>query len=216
MEMKEVFMLLDKRLSLPSQRGEPTWEVAALYPVQGQWTEAEYLALDGNHLIELSEGSLEFLPMPTVLHQRIVQFLFDLLRAFVIARRLGEVLVAPIPVQLWSGKFREPDIFYVTAGRITDPRKPVAGVDLAVEVVSPDSDGRKRDLETKRQEYAAAGIPEYWIVDPEQQHILVLTLQGEGYREHGVFRPGTRASSVLLPGFEVDVAATFAAAEGPV
>jgi Uma2 family endonuclease len=213
--MKEVVTLLDKRLSLPSRRGEPTWEVAALYPVQGQWTEDEYLALDGNHLIEFSEGSVEFLPMPTVLHQRIVQFLFELLKAYVIGRRLGEVLLAPIPVQLWSGKFREPDIFYVRSGRISDPRKPVPGVDLAVEVVSPDPDGRKRDLETKRQEYAAGKISEYWIVDPQEQHIMVLTLEEEGYREHGVFPPGTRAPSVLLPGFEVDVAAMFAAAEGP-
>jgi Uma2 family endonuclease len=213
--MKEVVTLLDKRLSLPSRRGEPTWEVAAFYPVQGQWTEAEYLQLDGDHLIEFSEGSVEFLPMPTVLHQRIVQFLFELLKAYVISRRLGEVLVAPVPVQLWSGKLREPDLFYVRSGRIIDPRRPVPGMDLAVEVVSPDPDNRKRDLETKRQEYAAANIPEYWIVDPEEYQILVLTREGDSYREHGVFGRSSRATSVLLPGLEIDVSAMFAAAEQP-
>jgi Uma2 family endonuclease len=214
--MKEVVTLLDnRRLSLPSRRGEPTWEVAALYPVQGRWTEEEYLALDGNHFIEFSEGAVEFLPMPTVLQQRIVQFLFELLKAYVISHRLGEVLLAPIPVQLWSGKFREPDLFYVRSGRIVDPRRPVPGVDLAVEVVSPDPDNRKRDLETKRQEYAAAKIPEYWIVDPEKYQIVVLALEGENYREHGVFGRGSQATSLLLPAFEVDVSAMFTAAEQP-
>src|SRR5712692_7578885 len=44
-------------------RTEPTWEIAHLFPDQGTWTEGEYLALDTNHLIELSNGRLEVLPM---------------------------------------------------------------------------------------------------------------------------------------------------------
>jgi Uma2 family endonuclease len=82
---------------------------------------------------------------------------------------------------------------------------------LAMEVLSEGPENRERDLETKRTEYAAARIPEYWIVDPEQDQITVLFLDGDSYRVHGVFGAGARATSVTLPGFEVDVGTVFAA-----
>ena len=52
-----------------------------------------------------------------------------------------------------------------------------------VEVVSPDDPGR--DLVEKRADYAEAGIAEYWIADPRDQTIRVLTLQDGAYVEHG-------------------------------
>jgi Uma2 family endonuclease len=58
---------------------------------------------------------------------------------------------------------------------------------------------------TKRADYAAAGIPEYWIVNPEEETVTVLTLAGDSYADHGSFGRGTQATSVLLPGFVVDV-----------
>jgi Uma2 family endonuclease len=84
------------------------------------------------------------------------------------------------------------------------------GADLVMEVVSPDPKDRKRDLETKPREYARAGIPEYWIIDPEQGRIQVLTLEGKVYRVHGDFGAGTQATSALLPGFAADVDAVLA------
>jgi Uma2 family endonuclease len=52
----------------------------------------------------------------------------------------------------------------------------------------------------KRQEYARAGIPEYWIVNPTTEQIFVLRLAGTTYVEHGVFTRGTQATSVLFAG----------------
>ena len=68
-----------------------------------------------------------------------------------------------------------------------------------------------RDLETKRLEYARAGIPECWIVDPEEETITVLLLKSrrKPYIEHGTFAKGTRTTSKVLPGFSVDVTETF-------
>lgn len=193
--------------------GEPTWEVALLFPRQGEWTEAAYLALDTNRLVELSDGCLEFLPMPLPFHQLIVEFLFTLLKAFVAAHASGQVFFAPLPVRLGSGKFREPDIIYLRPGRLSSPHAPPQGADLVMEIVSEGSENRKRDLETKRQEYAQAGIAEYWIIDPQEQRITVLTLDGPTYRVHGEFIPGQQATSVLLPGFTVAVAEVFAAGQ---
>jgi Uma2 family endonuclease len=187
--------------------------VALLFPVQGEWTEAEYLALETNHLVELSDGCLEVLPMPNIFHQLIVDFLHTLLKAFVAAHASGKVLFAPLPVRLWSGQFREPDVVYLRPERLTDLHAQPTGADLVMEVVSEGGENRKRDLETKPREYAAAGISEYWIIDPHDQRITVLTLDGSNYRVHGVFSPGTQATSVLLPGFAVAVEAVFVAGE---
>ena len=60
-------------------------------------------------------------------------------------------------------------------------------------------------LSQKREEYAQAGIPEYWIVDPELGQIIVLTLEDRIYVVHGEFKRGDQATSKLLPGFAVDV-----------
>jgi Uma2 family endonuclease len=79
------------------------------------------------------------------------------------------------------------------------------GADLVMEVVSGDDKDCRRDLVTKRREYARAGIPEYWIVDPQEERIKVLRLAAKRYVVHGEFPRGTVASSRLLPGFTADV-----------
>ena len=83
------------------------------------------------------------------------------------------------------------------------------GADLVAEVVSKDDPDR--DWVTKRSEYAAAGIPEYWIADPRDRTLTVLTLDpgATEYREAGRYLPGQTAKSVLLDGFAVDVTEVF-------
>jgi Uma2 family endonuclease len=194
---------------------EPTWEVAHLFPEQGMWSEEEYLLLNGNRLLEYSEGYLEVLPMPTELHQALVLFLYRALVQFVSPGTLGKLLVAPFRVRLWSSKFREPDVLFMLkehAARRHDEFW--EGADLVMEVVS--TDDRRRDLETKRREYARAGIPEYWIIDPQPQTITVLRLAEGGYELHGEFGKGSQATSVLLTGFHVDVTAAFQSAQSEV
>jgi Uma2 family endonuclease len=205
-------------LSLGGRRpplGEPVWEMALLYPDQGGWSEEDYLSLDIGRLVEFDNGSLEFLPVPTIFHQRIFKYLLFLFDQFVVQQKLGEVVPAPFPVRTIKGKYREPDLVFMRPGRKRNPLGQPYGADLLLEIVSDSPDDRKRDLEKKRKEYAQAKVPEYWIVDPELQQILVLVLEGNTYREHGAFGPGTIATSVVLPGFSVNVDAVFAAGQEP-
>ena len=202
-----------------SSKGEPTWEIAYLFPTQGTWCEEEYLALNGNHLVELSQGRLEVLPMPTMSHQLLVLHLYGLVLAFVSPQELGTVLVAPMRVRLWRGKIREPDVLFMLkqhADRLGE--RFWRGADLVMEVVSDEGDDedRQHDLIVKRGEYARAGIAEYWIVDPQEEKITVLRLAGKRYVVHGEFVKGTVATSHLLPGFEVDVSTAFARRVGSV
>jgi Uma2 family endonuclease len=193
-----------------SNHPEPTWEIAHLFPGQGMWSEGEYLALNGNHLVELSNGRLEVLPMPTTMHQLIVVYLYGLLLSFTSTRDLGTVLVAPLRVRLWRGKFREPDVVFMRSEHADRAGNDFwKGADLVMEVVSGDEEDRRRDLVEKRKDYARGGIPEYWIVDPRDEQITVLRLARTRYVVHGEFEKGAVATSHLLPGFAVNVIEAF-------
>lgn len=163
-------------------RAEPAWEIAHLFPAQGQWSEEEYLALDSNRLVEFSDGFIEVLPVPTTTHQLIAGYLYELIIALVREHSLGMVLFAGIRIRLWPAKYRQPDIVFMHhkhEDRIGEEYWD--GADLAIEVVSRDTKDRHHDLVTKRREYARAGIGEYWIVDPQKERITVLRLQGKRY-----------------------------------
>ena len=187
-----------------SVAGNPTWEVAHLFPDQGTWTEADYFSLETNTLVELADRTLEVLPTPTELHQMIVLFLYESLVGFVRNQKLGTVLVAPLRIRLWEGRFREPDVVFMKSEHASRRHSQFwEGADLVMEVVSPDDPDR--DTVAKRGEYAQAGIPEYWIVDPQGAEITDLVLDGDEYSEAGRFVLGQSATSVLLPGFAVAV-----------
>ena len=187
--------------------GEPVWPLADLYPRQGDWTEHDFLKLDLMR-VELVDGRLEFLPVANRTHQKIVLFLVNLLTALLRPDDRGEVLFAPFKVRVVGGNFREPDIVVMLAanyGRCAEGHWD--GADLAIEVVSPDDPGR--DYVVKREAYAAAGVREYWIVDPLSRLLTLLVLDGEAYRVAGTYGPGTRATSVLIPDFSVDAREVF-------
>lgn len=180
-----------------------------LVALQGLWTEEQYLRLSEqtNHLIEFTDGEIEVLPMPTRHHQVLLLLLYGMLRDFLHPVG-GIVLVAPLRLHIRPGKFREPDVLLLVEA--SDARNQDAywlGADLVVEIVSPDS--HERDTEEKRHDYAEAGVPEYWIVNPLDETITVLALRGGVYAVHGTYRRGDRAISVLLSGFGVGVDEVF-------
>lgn len=185
-----------------------------LYSNQRNWSESDYLIATEttNRLVELSDGVVEVLPIPTTSHQRIVQYLHGLLVAFVTARKLGTVLFAPLRVRLWDGVFREPDIVFMLARHAKRIGEDFwDGADLVIEVVSGSAEDRRRDLVVKRREYAKAGIDEYWIVDPKEQRILVLKRKGKSYVTHAQARATGWVESALLRGFAVDALDVFSA-----
>lgn len=204
----------DEILNLPrSKRGDWTWELVREFPQQGDWTEEEYLARDFEGLVEYSDGVLEFLPMSTLLHQLIVDYLHSRLKQFVQSRSLGVTAFPPLRVRIGDKQYREPDIVFATTSRIRSNVKPLDGADLVMEVVSDSSEGRERDLISKRLDYASAGIPEYWVVDPAIDAITVLVLENGHYKVHGEFPAGETATSILLPGFEIVVKSCFEAGQ---
>ena len=127
--------------------------------------------------------------MPTATHQAILAFLYRALYAH-LAPLGGAVMFSALRLRIREGKFREPDLL-VLRDR-ADPRyqdRYWLGADLVAEIVSPDRP--ERDLVDKRADYAEAGIPEYWIVDPRHDTITVLTLTATPTSSTASTRAGT-------------------------
>lgn len=145
---------------------------------------------DGNRY-EIADGSLLVSPPPSVSHGNINDRLGDLLKRQAPAGL--RVLTVPMGIDIHRRRtYYIPDLLIVPDAaleRDSDNLQP-ADVLLVAEVLSPSNAGK--DLVQKRHDYAMAGIPRYWIVDPHDQTITVLALpEGEtAYKEEAVVRAG--------------------------
>ena len=145
--------------------------------------------------------------MPTKSHQKIVQYLLHVFLSCLANHSLGDAGSAPYRVRLRDQTFREPDIVVYLAEHLSRFGERFGEApDIVVEVVSDDAASRTRDYEDKRRDYAGAGIPEYWIVDPAERRIAVLSLEKDGYEVAGEFGAGDTASSKNIGALRVDVA----------
>ena len=80
---------------------------------------------------------------------------------------------------------------------------------LIAELVSPGKTNRDRDTIPKRSQYAALGVPEYWLIDPDRKTVTVLTLSGEDYQTIGTFSGSESIQSQELPGLSLPVEQLF-------
>jgi len=179
-------------------------------PPQGRWTAAAYDALpdDGNRY-EIIDGVLYMAAPPTPEHQDVSRWLVYYLTTHVHLPGLGRVYHAPIGVELAPDKIVEPDIVVVLKDHldIIQPKRIVGIPDLVIEIASPSTAGY--DRREKQNDYAAAGVPEYWIADPFAKTIEVLVLEAGAYRPLNVFRGQATLPSHILPGLPVKVEQFF-------
>lgn len=158
---------------------------------------------------EIIDGELIVTPAPIPFHQDVSGNIYDPLRSFVRARKLGKVYYAPVDVRLTPDNVLIPDIIFIARHRlhIVGPKTIDAAPDLVVEILSPGT--RRRDLTVKRDLYARFGVQEYWIVDPESRMVQVLALVGGAFQEVPLL-PGPTIQSRVLPGFALALDAVFA------
>jgi len=149
---------------------------------------------------EYVDGKVILIPPASTIHERIFQFLIQLLGLYVSELGLGEVLGSQLQTRLRTGLRRVPDLVFVSKGRTDSIReKHIEGApDLVVEIVSDDS--AERDWRQKVIDYEQAGISEYWIIDPLTQQVEVLRLSEVGRYEPAQLVDGAYHSKVA-PGF---------------
>ncbi len=175
-------------------------EVREPVPAAYRLTVADWLEMpERGGYVEILHGELLVTPSPATIHQRIVGNLHLALRQHLDAERRGEVFLAPMGVVFTEDTVLEPDLIVVLSGRAGQVKEQYleAPPDLVVEVLSPGTAGR--DLQSKRAVYEAAGVAEYWIVDPHARAIEVLTLGGDTYGPLGRFGIDATLQSAVLP-----------------
>ncbi len=181
------------------------------WPAQGEWTYEDYLRLpDNGHRYEVIAGVLYMTPAPRFVHQYTVGELFAALHAYVRQQRLGIVILAPFEVHLGEiARPVQPDLLFIRAERQPTPE---AGSfegppDLVVEVLSPSTS--RTDRVVKFWAYEQAGVPEYWIVDPQARMVEVYTLQEGIYALHGQYLGDDSLTSPSLPDLTLPVGELF-------
>jgi len=158
---------------------------------------------------------LETVTMPDWFHQELAGLLWLYLRGYHVDGRLGRAVLPPFHFKTGHETYRYPDLMYLAPANLHrfDPKR-WTYADLVIEIVSPND--RARDHVEKRAEYAQAGVPEYWIIDPGQQLIYILSLDvaasGGAYVERRVQPLLSTVHSVTFPNMEIDFAAMVAEA----
>lgn len=169
----------------------------------------EYLTYDDGteNRYELVDGVLVEMPPESRLNHRIASFLFGSFLKLGLSTDLLTIGVQ-IVVPSLASKIRQPDFVVLSADcahALASATTDIITLDmptpmLVVEVVSPGKPGESnydRDYIEKRREYAARSIPEYWIVDPDRQVVLVLTLVDKTYQEQRFTGTATIVSPVF-------------------
>jgi Uma2 family endonuclease len=165
------------------------------------WTALQAWPEDGKRY-ELIDGVLHVSPSPNTRHQRVVMLIATELVLWT-REHGGQVLAGPYDVYVHEREYVEPDVLYVHADRVTlfEERRLPAPPDLVVEVTSPGN--RRVDLRAKRDLYARFGVPEYWVVDLQEERVLV---HRQGALDAPVERRrGEDLDCVRAPGFTLAV-----------
>lgn len=161
-----------------------------------------FMASKADRFAEWVNGEvIEFMPAKKQ-HQLLAGFLYQLLALYARLSAGGKVMTAPYAMRVLNSA-REPDIMYVRAEGETQMGESylLGPADLVVEIVCDDS--VRRDRDEKYHEYAAAGVREYWVIDPRggRRRADFFRLVAEGRYELFATEDDTRVESSVLPGF---------------
>ena len=161
--------------------------------------------------LELDDGKLYIMPRPRIAHQStqgsLIQIFYNYQDSFdeVPFEVHADVIVA-LPSEL--PRLFAPDLAVILPGNdaVVGERMIEGAPDIVVEVLSSD---RNRDLVRKRQVYAEAGIPEYWIFDQVNQVVRHLELHDGEYVERTVLTADDTLTTPLLPGLDIPLSNVF-------
>lgn len=203
-EARQGTVTLSEYFDLPEGTPFEFWDGTLVHRVTG-W---EVHTLDAVHDYLSRYGTT---PSPNFFHQITLRNLFRRFDAFVVEHDLGEVLFAPFDVLLeFDGETKtvEPDLLFISnarMGQLRDKKRLYGPPDLVVEILSPSN--AHHDLIRKRDLYEAAGVSEYWIVDPKVQRVDVFVQGEDGFALDQ--RTEGRVASRILDGLTMDVSGLF-------
>ena len=171
----------DTMLALETVLGPDVYILHDSHPLpsgkkQGEYTIEDYMALPDDERYELIDGWLYLMASPSNIHQLIAGRIFMIVSNFIADHKGGCIpMLAPADVQLDGADddrtMVEPDFFVVCDRDRMKKDRTVGAPDFVLEIISPSS--RRRDMNIKTAKYEAAGVREYWMVDPDRKKVIV-------------------------------------------
>ncbi len=197
--------------------------------LEKRYSYSDYLLWQFEERIELLKGRIQKMsPAPNIKHQRVSTTLQGELYNC-IKKTNCHLFSAPFDVRLpisedlnISKKYKnkakklsdgkmmtvvQPDICVICDEEKLDERGCVGAPDLIIEILSPGN--TQREMKDKFEIYQEAGVREYWMVEPNDEFVLVYTLQKGKYIGSKPFTIGEKIQSQVLEGFELDVNEVF-------
>ena len=180
-----------------------------------KYTYKDYLKWDDDIRCELIDGYPYMMSAPTIRHQRISRKLLVQLDTF-LQGKTCEVFHAPFDVRLYAGvsdladdavdTVVQPDLVVICDDTRLDKTGCKGAPDMAIEILSPSS--TDKDKMIKYWKYLKAGVREYWIVDPDNNRLMVHLLD-EDYQVIHTYSSEERAPVNILPGCTIDLQDVF-------
>ncbi|MGH9930853.1 MAG: Uma2 family endonuclease [Pyrinomonadaceae bacterium] len=174
-------------------------------------TDLEAFAEDDGNRYELIGGELLVSRAPGIPHQRVLQNLQIGLSEYLKDNPVG-ILVPGAGAIFSDYDSVIPDLAFVRHERwneVVTGEKFTGALDIVIEILSPGTQNRQRDLSAKRGLYAKYGVAEYWIVDSENHAVLIFRLHEQTLEEVATLSGDDRLSSPILPGFQLKLSAIF-------
>jgi Uma2 family endonuclease len=163
---------------------------------KGSYTWDDFVALPDDDRRELIDGELVEVEVPNGIHEYIVAMLAFYLVGYA-KKRGGSVRASGYKVRITERRGVMPDVQYFAPDNEPDQSQDVGLVagrpDIAIEIIS--KSGRRYDRIVKLGYYASIGVPEYWLVDPENRTLERLVHTKDGY----VIRETLEGSSLFAP-----------------
>jgi len=174
-----------------------------------KYTADDYMMLEEGAPFQLINYDLVMSPSPLAIHQQILFDLSEIIVLYNIANgRKGRWMYSVMDVKFDEGNVLQPDVLYILEERKDIIKDRVEGPpDLIIEILSPSN--AYYDLRQKKNIYEKYGVKEYIVVDPIEQSVE-LYAQKEGiYYLHQKAQNNEILTSLLLPGFDIDLAKIF-------
>jgi len=161
---------------------------------------------------ELIDGEHYVTPSPSRKHQAVVWNLAGIIAPYLESHPVGRAFVAPFDVIFSDFDVVEPDVLFISKARLEEvlTTKNVRGApNLVVEIASRST--RSRDETLKRKLYERFGVEEYWVIEPDDDTIVVYKYGDQGYRREFDLAAtrGDMLTTPLLPGLQLPLDRIF-------
>jgi Uma2 family endonuclease len=126
-----------------------------------------------------------------------------------------KAFAAPFDVRLPIKSTRNEDITTVVQPDISvifdlsklDEAGCLGAPDMVIEILSKGNN--KKELQNKYEVYEESGVKEYWIINTEEQNLMIYTLVDGTYQPSKLFTVGDEIQTPILPGLVVNLEDVF-------